>query len=151
MQEKIIEIIVYILSEIKNRKQISDIDLKKLAKIGYTESEINTAFAWIYSRINQGENIFKGKERSTKSKRFFHEIEKDILTTDAMGYLITLFELGILSDTDEELLLDKIFYSGFEIIDKAELKFLIASIILGLENRSDKLGRFALQNNETIH
>jgi len=151
MQEKIIEIIVYILSEIKNRKQIGDIDLKKLAKIGYTESEINTAFAWIYSRINQGENIFKGKKRSTKSKRFFHEIEKDILTTDALGYLISLFELGLLSDTDEELIFDKIFYSGFEIIGKSELKILLASIILDLENKSDKLDRLILQNNDTIH
>ena len=151
MQEKIIEIIVYILSEIKNRKQIGDIDLKKLAKIGYTESEINTAFAWIYSRINQGENIFKGKKRSTKSKRFFHEIEKDILTTDAMGYLISLFELGLLSDTDDELIFDKIFYSGFEIIGKAELKILLASIILDLDNKSDKLDRLVLQNNDTIH
>ena len=151
MQEKIIEIIVYILSEIKNRKQIGDIDLKKLAKIGYTESEINTAFAWIYSRINQGENIFKGKKRSSKSKRFFHEIEKDILTTDAMGYLISLFELGLLSDTDDELIFDKIFYSGFEIIGKAELKILLASIILDLDNKSDKLDRLVLQNNDTIH
>ncbi|MBC8484872.1 MAG: DUF494 family protein [Bacteroidetes bacterium] len=151
MQEKIIEIIVYILSEIKNRKQIGDIDLKKLAKIGYTESEINTAFAWIYSRINQGENIFKGKKRLSKSKRFFHDIEKDILTTDAMGYLISLFELGLLSDTDDELIFDKIFYSGFEIIGKAELKILLASIILDLDNKSDKLDRLVLQNNDTIH
>ena len=151
MQEKIIEIIVYILGEIKNSKQISDIDLKKLAKIGYTESEINTAFAWIYSRINQGENIFQEKKRSAKSKRFFHEFEKDILTTEARGYLISLMELGLLSDIDEEVILDRIFYSGFEYIGKAELKALVASLILDLENKSDKLERLVLQNNDTIH
>lgn len=151
MQEKIIEIIVYILSEIKNSKQISDIDLKKLSKIGYTESEINTAFAWIYSRINQGENIFQEKKRSVKSKRFFHEFEKDILTTEAMGYLISLMELGLLSDTDEEIILDRIFYSGFENIGKPELKALVASLILDLKNKSDKLERLVLQNNDTIH
>jgi uncharacterized protein Smg (DUF494 family) len=151
MQEKIIEIIVYILAEIKNRKQISDIDFKKLSKIGYTESEINTAFAWIYSRINQGENIFQEKKRSAKSKRFFHEFEKDILTIEARGYLISLMELGLLSDTDEEIILDRIFYSGFENIGKAELKALVASLILNLENKSDKLERLVLQNNDTIH
>jgi uncharacterized protein Smg (DUF494 family) len=151
MQEKIIEIIVYILGEIKNRKQISDIDFKKLSKIGYTESEINTAFAWIYSKINQGENIFQEKKRSVKSKRFFHEFEKNILTTEARGYLISLMELGLLSDTDEEVILDRIFYSGFENIGKAELKALVASLILDLENKSDKLERLVLQNNDTIH
>lgn len=151
MQEKIIEIIVYILGEIKNRKQISDIDFKRLAKIGYTESEINTAFAWIYSKIDQGENIFQEKKRSAKSKRFFHEFEKDILTIEARGYLISLMELGLLSDTDEEIILDRIFYSGFENIGKAELKALVASLILDLENKSDKLERLVLQNNDTIH
>jgi hypothetical protein len=60
-------------------------------------------------------------------------------------------ELGLLSDTDEEVILDRIFYSGFENIGKAELKALVASLILDLENKSDKLERLVLQNNDTIH
>jgi uncharacterized protein Smg (DUF494 family) len=151
MQDKIVEIIVYILSEIKNLEQINEIDLERLAKIGYTENEINTAFAWLYSKINRGENIFKGKKESTKSKRFFHEAEKNTLTTEAMGYLMMLMELGLLSDDDEEVILDKIFYSGLQKIELVELKSIIASLILDLENKSEKLDRLFLQNNDTIH
>ena len=151
MQDKIIEIIVYILSEIKNLKQINEIDLEGLTKVGYTENEINTAFAWLYSKINRGENIFKGKKESDKSKRFFHEAEKNTLTTEAMGYLMMLMELGLLSDDDEELILDKIFYSGLQKIELTELKSIIASLILDLENKSEKLDRLFLQNNDTIH
>jgi uncharacterized protein Smg (DUF494 family) len=151
MQDKIIEIIVYILSEIKDRKQLNEIDLDMLTKNGYTEKEINTAFAWLYTRIKHGENIFTGKKDSHKSKRFFDEAEKNVLTTEALGYLISLMELGLLSEVDEELILDKIFYSGLQNIEKAELKNIIASLILDFENKSDKLERLVLQNNDTIH
>ncbi len=151
MQDKVIEIIVYILSEIKNLKQINDIDMERLTKIGYTENEINTAFAWLYSKIDRGENIFKGTKASNKSKRFFHEAEKNTLTTDAMGYLMMLMELGLLSDVDEELILDKLFYSSLQKIDLVELKSIIASLILDLDNKSEKLDRLFLQNNDTIH
>ena len=44
MQEKVIEIIVYILNEMRNSKHINEIDIKRLNSDGYTDAEINTAF-----------------------------------------------------------------------------------------------------------
>jgi len=68
-----------------------------------------------------------------------------------MGYLMLLMELGLLSEDDEEMILDKIFYSGFQKIELVELKSIIASLILDIENKSEKLDRLFLQNNDTIH
>lgn len=151
MQEKIIEIIVYILNEMRSSKRINEIDIKKLNNDGYTEAEINTAFAWIFSKIESGEKILFGTAGNTKSHRFFHSAEQNILNTDAMGYLIQMKELGIISDLDIELVIDKIFMAGYQKVGVEEIKLMISSLLFDFEDKSNSINRLVLQNNETIH
>ncbi len=149
MQEKIIEIIVFILNEMRGSKRLNEIDVKRLNKDGYTDAEINSAFAWIFSRIDSGEKF----ERSgnSKSHRFFHSSEKCVLTTEAMGYLIQLKELGIISDLDKELVIDKILLAGYQRADIDEIKLIISSLLFDFEDKTNALNRLVLQNNDTIH
>jgi len=151
MQEKIIEIIVYILNEMRESKHINEIDIKKLNRDGYTEAEINTAFAWVFSKIDSGEKIFNESNSGTRSHRFFHAAEQSILDTNAMGYLIQLRELGIISDIDCELVIDKIFTAGYQKVGIDEIKLLISSLLFDFEDKANTISRLVLQNNETIH
>lgn len=151
MQEKVIEIIVYILSEMRNSKGINDIDLKKLNSDGYTDAEINSAFAWIFSKIDSGDNLITESGHRSQSHRFFHSAEKSILSTEAMGYLIQMKELGIISELDEELVIDKIFLSGYQKAGKEEIKLILSSLLFEFESKGNSINRLVLQNNETIH
>ncbi|MDQ3193529.1 MAG: DUF494 domain-containing protein [Bacteroidota bacterium] len=151
MQPKIIEIIVYILTEIQNSKHINEIDTKKLNRDGYTEAEINTAFAWIFSRIDTGEKILNDSSPGSKSHRVFHNAEKNILTTEAMGYLIQMKELKIISELDEELIIDKVFMAGYQKAGVEEIKMVISSVLFELEDANNSIHRMVLDNNETIH
>ncbi|MBK8550157.1 MAG: DUF494 family protein [Ignavibacteria bacterium] len=151
MQEKIIEIIVYILSEIRNSKHISEIDLKRLNKDGYTEAEINTAFAWILSKIETGEKLLSDPSFTLKSHRFFHNAEKNILTTEAMGYLIQMKELRIISDTEEEQIIDKVLLAGYQKAGVEEIKLILSTLLFDSEDNSSPLNRLVLLNNETIN
>ncbi len=151
MHEKVIEIIVYILNEMRNSKQISEIDIKRLNTDGYTDAEINTAFAWIFSKIDSGEKLFTDSSKTSKSHRFFHSAEQNIMSTESMGYLIQMKELGIITDMDEELIIDKIFMAGYQKVGVDELKLIISTLLFDFEDKSDSLNRLVLQNNETIH
>jgi Smg protein len=151
MQEKVIEIIVYILNEMRNSKHINEIDIKRLNSDGYTDAEINTAFAWIFSKIEAGEKVFTGHSEETKSHRFFHNSEQNILSTEAMGYLIQMKELGIISGMDEELIIDKIFMAGYQKAGVEEIKLIISSLLFDFEDKTNSINRLVLQNNETIH
>ena len=151
MQEKVIEIIVFILNEMRNSKHIDEIDLKRLNTDGYTDAEINTAFAWIFSKIDSGEKVFTNKESKSKSHRFFHSAEQNILSTEAMGFLIQMKELGIISDMDEELIIDKIFMAGYQKAGIEEIKLIISYLLFDFEDKTNSLNRLVLQNNETIH
>ena len=151
MQEKVIEIIVFILNEIRNSKHINEIDLKKLNKDGYTDAEINSAFAWIFSKIDLGVKLFSEPSDSSKSHRIFHSAEKSILTTEAIGYLIQMKELKIITDIEVELIIDKIFLAGYQKAGVEEIKLVLSTILFDPDDNSGSLNRIVLHNNETIH
>ncbi|MBK6877169.1 MAG: DUF494 family protein [Ignavibacteria bacterium] len=151
MQEKVIEIIVLILNEMRNSKGLEEIDVKRLSNEGYTDAEINTAFAWIFSKIDSGDEILHTQEARTGSHRVYHPVEKKILKKDAIGYLIQLKELGILSDTDAESVIDRLLSAGYQKAGAAEVKMIVSSMLFDADNNSDLKGKLLLQNNDTIH
>jgi uncharacterized protein Smg (DUF494 family) len=151
MQDKVIEIIVYILSEIKEIKQISEIDVNSLMNKGYSDTEINTAFAWIFSKLDEGELIFESDTVKSKSHRMFNSVEDKIFSVDAKGYFLLLRELGLLNDLDIDLVIERVLLSGYQRINILDLKKFISSFIFSSENKSDVLSRMIMQNNDTIN
>ena len=45
MYERVVEIIMFLVNELKSNKQLSEVDVSVLSKNGYTQSEISTAFS----------------------------------------------------------------------------------------------------------
>lgn len=152
MQEKIIEIIVFLINEMRNNKRLGDIDLRVLSDHGYTQNEISTAFSWLFDKINMGENILIDQEPNRPhSYRILHEAERTVITPEAQGYLIQLRELGLLDDTTVETIIDRIMMAGFSTVDLSEMKILVASILFDYDD-SDRLGsRLMLNSKDTIH
>jgi len=60
-------------------------------------------------------------------------------------------ELGLISDLDEELIIDRIFFLGYQKAGIPEIKTVLTTLIFNFDGKSDKLERLILHNNETIH
>jgi uncharacterized protein Smg (DUF494 family) len=151
LYEKIIEIIVFLLSELKNNKQLTEVDMHKLENLGYTQNEINTAFSWVYSKIYAGEKIFVEKQKENNSQRFLHDLEQNIISPDAYGYLIQLKELGLINNMDIDLIIDKIMVSSYNKVDEPEMKLIIANYLLDIDEMHDTNNRVMINTNDTIH
>lgn len=130
MKEKVVEILVLIMSEIQGNKRITDIDMQALQNKGYTPSEINAAISWIYDnmQLNDREHRIPSEAR-TGSRRVFHSAEKSVIPTEAQGYLLQLQELGLIDDRDLEMVIDRAMMSGYEKISIEELQEIVASVI----------------------
>jgi len=151
LYEKIIEIIVFLLTELKNNKQLTDVDTEKLAKLGYTQNEINTAFSWVYSKIYAGEKVFADDKSETNSQRFLHDVEQNIISPEAFGYLIQLKELGLINNMDIDLIIDRVMVSSYSKVELADMKQLIASYLLDIDEMNDTNSRMMINTNDTIH
>lgn len=155
MNERVVEILIYIMSEIRADQQVSgDLDLlsKDLIQQGYTESEISSAFTWLLSRLrSDSEELVEQQSPSFKSSlRHLHEIERSVISVEAYGYLLQLKELGIIQEPDVEQVLERAMMMGASHIAVHDIKSIVASMLLNSESVTD--GNFFLfDENPTIH
>jgi len=150
MKEKVVEILMYIMSEIRENKQISDIDTKELQSKGYTQSEISAAISWIYDNVQLGSRDRRGPVTAgEQSHRVFHDAEKGVLSTEARGYLVQLQALGLLDNRDLELVVERAMLSGYEKMTVAELQEIVAAVLFSRGGAAG--GGFMLNSGDSIH
>jgi uncharacterized protein Smg (DUF494 family) len=152
MKEKVVEILIYIMSEIQDNKRLSEIDVTDLRSKGYTQSEISAAFTWIYDNFHPPLDASRGfGPPSVGSRRVLHEAEKLVLSTESQGYLIQLAELGLLDDRDMETVIERAMVAGYEKLSVNEVKEIVASVLFAKESGGDGPNRSMLNNGDTIH
>jgi uncharacterized protein Smg (DUF494 family) len=139
MQERIIEILVYLLSEL-NREHARKKKLNlthALTMKGYTETEINLAFAWIFNHLRRPVAGMGDKEYSfSEDMEQLTDADQLIISPEAYGYLLHLLDLGIMKDGDVEMFVERALATGKDAINVDDLKSIVATIIFGTENRS---------------
>ncbi|HAL55156.1 MAG TPA: hypothetical protein DCP63_01435 [Bacteroidetes bacterium] len=151
MHERIVEIILFLVSELKSDKQLSDVDVSLLTQNGYTQSEISTAFSWLFERLSVGQQLMPERDESRQSHRILHDAEKMVITPEAFGYLLQCRQLGLLSNSDIESIIERIMAAGFSSVGVAEMKSFVAGMLLDSESPPGTSGRISLNSDDTIH
>lgn len=151
MYEKIIEIIVYVIQQVKQNKSLNELNVEELQKKGYSNSEISTALSWLIDKSEITERLFPSPDASNnESFRVLHDTEKDLFTKDAWGELISMKELGIISNENIEMLIDRSAIMGFQQIDAQQVKLFVANAVFNtyLMNPGS---RYMLRGNDAIN
>lgn len=152
MQEKIVEILIYLIGELRKNTPIGDIDLTVLSQRGYTTTEISTAFNWLFEKISHGENLITDTaETSPHSHRVLHEAERSVISADAYGYLIQLRELGLITEMDIEVLIDRVMMSGYMMVEIEEIKSLVAALMVENDDSFNTGSRTMLNGKDIIN
>ena len=152
MQEKIVEILVYLISELRNNIPINDIDLSVLSQKGYSTTEISTAFNWLYEKISDGENIITDTApTSPHSHRMLHDVERAVIKADAYGYLIQLRDLGLITEMEIEVIIDRVMMSGYLAVDIAEIKSMVAQLMSESDDSFNTGSRTMLGGKDTVN
>ncbi len=152
MKDRVVEILVYLMSEMQDNKPLHEVDLSLLRDRGYTTSEISAAFSWLYenSRSERLEASRPGRA-GAGSRRMFHEAEKNVLSTAAQGYLIQLHELGLIDERDTEIVLERAMSSGYAGLTVQEVRDIVATVLFSGERPAGGGGQSMLNNEDTIH
>lgn len=152
MFERIIEIIVFVIGELNNNKQLADVDINKLQKLGYTSSEISTAFSWLVDRIEFSDDVLNENfAHSTNSFRVLHEAEEELFTTEAWGEMVQLKMLGLINNQIIESIIERALMNGALKIDSKILNSILAAILFNPAENSEYGSRVMLKGNDTIH
>jgi uncharacterized protein Smg (DUF494 family) len=154
---RILEIITLLLGEMRERKELAEVDTRKLAEKGYSEMEISTAFSWLFDKLalsmmqvefvqETPKNFVKGREQF----RPFHEFERNLLSKDAQGYLLQLRELGLLSDQEMETIIDRAWFFGAQNVGLETLHELAAQVIFDFNDASRSGSRMMLNIGDRV-
>jgi uncharacterized protein Smg (DUF494 family) len=132
MKEKVVEILVFLMNEMRDDRPLAEIDLAELRERGYTQSEISTAFSWLHDHFGESAGTVRRLSHpDAASRRMLHEAEKLMLSVEAQGLLIHLTELGVLDDHALETVIERAMMSGYERLSVRDLEGIVASVILG--------------------
>jgi uncharacterized protein Smg (DUF494 family) len=151
MYERVVEIILLLMNELKSNKQLADVDVSMLSKNGYTPSEISTAFSWLFDQISTGREMMASAEPAASSHRILHDAERMVIAPEAHGYLLQWIDLGVLDLSDAELIIEKVMAAGFSHVGIEEMKSFIAGMLFQLDDGGREGPRFSLGTNDTIH
>ncbi|HOV99233.1 MAG TPA: DUF494 family protein [Bacteroidota bacterium] len=148
MGERIVEIIVFLVNELKTTKGLVDIDVASLTRDGYTQSEISAAFSWLFEQmLSDRENLIK-EESNDLSIRQLNEAERMVIQPEAYGYLLQCHQLGLLSNNDIEAIIEQTMTVGFLTVGINEVKTLVAALLF---DGGAQDSQFSLGQNDTIH
>ncbi|MBX3044343.1 MAG: DUF494 family protein [Candidatus Kapabacteria bacterium] len=152
MAERIMEIIIYVMSSIRDQKRFSDSNIKELEKLGYTTSEISTAFSWIAEKTDSVKIPDAGPYLvETKGFRVLLDHETDIFTKEALADLVQYQTLGLMNNEQLEMLIDRVLLTGLPVIDRYLLRSFIAALNFDNSPSSNYPGRIMLEGNDTIN
>ena len=151
VHDKVIEIIVYILNEIKKGRDITEADIEKLSAKGYSGSDINTALEWFYEKLNSSEVMYEDSESRSASHRFFNKAENLLFTKEAKGFLLQMSRIENVPRAELEILIDKLVLSGRPGINEDDIKMLANMLEGGKNEFAVTLNSFMQGGNETIN
>jgi uncharacterized protein Smg (DUF494 family) len=166
-RERIIEIIFFLLKEIRENTPLTEIDLQPLSVRGFSEIEISTAFSWLIDKFstNPGDDpvvlavpfgkrasmLDPSKNVENAGFRVYHDIERSVITPEARGFMLQMVELGLLSDSDQEFLIDRIMLSGISSATLEDVKELVSNTIFHFDSSFSTQGRLMLNGSERVH
>ena len=155
MNERVVEILVYIMSEIRNRRAgVGRLEAlsQDLLEQGYSESEISSAFAWLFERLDQDleriDEDFGGVGHPTF--RILHEAERMVIEPDAYGYLVQLHELGIIDEAEMEAVIDRAMMLGTNTVDVDAIRSIVASVLFNADFPFGSSSLF-FEGNTSVH
>ena len=153
MQERIIEIIVYLLGEFKqspNPGEYTDLS-KELLSRGYTENEINLAFSWVFNHMQPKGDSSEEFTYEQDSVRVLHDLEKLVISPEAYGYLLQLWHLGMIKEYEMEDVIERVLSLGNNLVSLEDIKSMAATLIFNQESLLGQKGFFFNNGANTIH
>ncbi len=150
MQNNVVDLIIYLVKRVHIGTRLKDIKLDKLR--GYNNSEISAAYSWLIQKHESGMLASEKPEPvNIPSPRVLHPNERSRISSEAYGYMLELYYLGILDAKRMERLIEyAMLRMDIEFTDVPDVKDWVAGMIFDSEYLGSDRSLF-LKGNETIN
>lgn len=139
MRERVLAIVNLIAKYVLGAKDapINEQELvAELMSVGFDAEEINDAFSWMESAALQGVDRESATTelKTPPTYRLFSREEQQALSTEGIGFLVKIRNMGLLSDEAQEEIIERAVRAAEDPLNLQEVKMIAALTILSRTN-----------------
>ena len=130
MKESVLDILIYLFENYMDAdlepQPSRDLLKLELEKAGFADGDIGRALDWLDSLADGKHSV---AETTARAMRIFNGHEQLRLDTDCRGYILYLENIGILSTTQREIVIDRLMALEAEDIDIEKVKWVVLMVL----------------------
>lgn len=150
MTSKIIEVLAKILEDLGKNSSFEEVSNNLIKEKNFNNQTISTAFSWLIDHKLASKHN-SGYKQGDKKFRILLDEEKEILGSENYNYLIYLLNIGLITASDLNSILEQVMLYPGELITKEEINWII---LFSLVDPNDKYlpgSRYLLSTSDTIN
>jgi Smg protein len=131
MSDTVLDVLLYLFETYSDQEpeHTADQDVlrEELLRAGFAEPEVDSALDWL-DGLNETSAPFAGVP-GDRSIRVYNEVELRRLDLDCRGYLLYLEQVGILSPSQREVVIERLMALGSGAVDKEQVKWVVLMVL----------------------
>ena len=131
MSDTVLDVLLYLFetySEQEPDGPDQDVLREELLSAGFGEPEVDGALDWLDGLHHESGEPFTSVP-GDRSIRVYNDVELRRLDRDCRGYLLYLEQVGILSPTQREVVIERLMALGTGSIDKEQVKWVVLMVL----------------------
>ena len=136
MKNPLEEVLAKLLDGLAKDKTLEQVETKLLKKKKHDKTIVATAYSWIIDKINANQHNGLSVKPVSKGMRIFSEDEMHIIGMQNYNRLLKLFNVGLLTNTDIDGVMEQIFFFPEFPLSEEEMNFLILNSIIDVDKLS---------------
>ncbi len=135
MGNRILEIVVYLMDHMReNHGRLPGVDdlSPDLRNLGYSDSEISSAYSWVMDRYESShETYYSSFPKQHSSNRILTGFERSLFSTEAHGFLVRLMNLDLIDDEQLESIIERGGVFGPRLVTVDQVKVIASAVVFG--------------------
>ena len=132
MKENVLDVLMYLFETYVDAEEDPEPDQSELrlelSKAGFGDAEIDRALEWLDGLTDHQESLAFNAQPAVGT-RIYNELEVERLDVPCRGYITYLEQIGILSATQREILVDRLLALETPDIDVEQIKWVVLMVL----------------------
>jgi len=132
MKENVLDVLMYLFETYIDAEEEPEPDQNELrdelARAGFGDSEIDRALDWLDGLTDNHER-FHYSPQTAHGTRIYNDVENLRLDSGCRGFITYLEQIGILSPTQREILIDRLLALETPDIDVEQIKWVVLMVL----------------------
>lgn len=142
MKAEVMDVLFYIFDRFQEN-ELMPVDqaftlVSELEEVGFHSREIDSALEWLDGLVEAGSNSFAPENANLQSVRVFHAYETHFLSTECIGFIYFLEQVGVLDLHSREAVVDRVLALESEKqIDLDQLKWVVMMVLFNTPGKQE--------------